>query len=207
MDNENNFEQSPSNNMPEEKSPIKKENIILKGWNDFIKNVSDGINKLQEVVEKNIKGNEELWQENQGKFFKFFEDLGNSWEDQMNAWSKEVEESVKTDTEKWEENKGQFTEFINKTKNEWNSKIQQWTTDLEKKKIENNEQWEAKKQKIKEDMKNWQEKTQKDWNKGLKSFRREMIKGSYMFLVFMIPILVVLIIIVWLINWVMRPFS
>ncbi|MHA1460661.1 MAG: hypothetical protein ACTSO8_04185, partial [Promethearchaeota archaeon] len=65
---------------------------------------------------------------------------------------------------------------------------------------ETKEQWDARKQKIGEDIKNWQEKSKKDWEKGLKSFRREMIKGSYMFLVFMIPILVVLFVIVALIT-------
>ena len=42
--------------------------------------------------------------------------------------------------------------------------------------------------------------TKKDWEKGLKTFRREMIKGSYLFLVFMIPILVVFFVIVALIT-------
>ncbi|GAF79546.1 unnamed protein product, partial [marine sediment metagenome] len=49
-------------------------------------------------------------------------------------------------------------------------------------------------------IKNWQDDTKRDWEKGLKSFRREMIKGSYMFLVFMIPILVVVFVIVALIT-------
>ena len=52
MDNENNFEQTPSNNTPEEKSPIKKENIFLKGWNDFVKNISDGIREIATLRRK-----------------------------------------------------------------------------------------------------------------------------------------------------------
>ena len=74
------------------------------------------------------------------------------------------------------------------------------STDFEKRQTETKEQWEARKQKIGEDIKNWQDKSKRDWEKGLKSFRREMLKGSYMFLVFMIPILVVFLVIVFVVT-------
>ncbi|MFW9951473.1 MAG: hypothetical protein ACFFKA_15260, partial [Candidatus Thorarchaeota archaeon] len=134
MSDENNFGEKLSEDTIEKSA---KKNVLLKGWNEFIKNITDGFNTLQKAVESNVKGNDELWKQNKDKFFKFFEDMGDNWETQMNKWSKDIEETVKIDAKDWEENKDQFADFVTKTKSEWDSKIQQWVSDLEKKKIEN----------------------------------------------------------------------
>lgn len=204
MSDENKLEESTSQEKQTEK--ISK-NVFLNAWNGLISELNDGFNEFKKTIENSTKKNAEAWTPNQEKMNEFFQNIGNDWETHINTWTKDFEESVEKNKETWEENKKKFNEFVVKTKTEWDNKIQKWKSDLEKKQIETKEQWEANTKKINEDLKNWHEKTQKDWEKGLKTFRREMIKGSYLFLVFMIPILVVLIVIVWLINWAMSGFN
>jgi len=178
-----------------------KENILLKGWNDFVSSISEGFKKFQKTIENQSKENLELWNENREKINSFFSNTKEIWENNLNEWNKELQTMQLENQEQWNQNKDKIDKFFKETKQNWDNKLTEWTVDIQQKQIETKEQWEARKQKISEDFKNWQEKTRKDWEKGLKSWRREMIKGSYMFLVFMIPILVVFFVIVWLINW------
>ena len=45
-----------------------KENLLLKGWIDFVSQITEGYNKFQKSVEENAKKNKELWSQNQEKF-------------------------------------------------------------------------------------------------------------------------------------------
>jgi hypothetical protein len=177
-----------------------KENLLLKGWNDFVFNITEGYSKFQKRVEENTKKNKELWNQNQEKINQFFKGAKENWDAKIKEWGTELEKTHKENTTAWENNLEKMNAFFKKNQESWDKKLKEWEADLERKQIETKEQWEARKLKISEDVKNWQEKTKKDWEKGLKTFRREMIKGSYMFLVFMIPILVVLFVIVALIT-------
>ncbi|NVM44746.1 MAG: hypothetical protein HWN79_07500 [Candidatus Lokiarchaeota archaeon] len=177
-----------------------KENLLLKGWNDFISNITVGYHRFQKSFEENTKKNKELWNQNQEKIDQFFKSAKENWDAKLKEWGAELEKTHKENTNAWENDFEKMTEFFKKNQESWDKNLKEWEVDLEKRQIETKEQWEVRKLKISEDVKNWQEKTKKDWEKGLKSFRREMIKGSYMFLVFMIPILVVLFVIVALIT-------
>ncbi len=177
-----------------------KENLLLKGWNDFISNITKGYNKFQNQVEESAKKNKELWNQNHEKINQFLKGAKEDWENTLIEWGAELEKAHKENSIAWENNLEKMNEFFQKSQESWNNKLKGWQVDLEKKQIENREQWEARKLKISEDVKNWQEKTKNDWEKGLKSFRWEMVKGSYMFLLFMIPILIVLFVIVALVT-------
>ena len=50
-----------------------KENILVKGWNDFVSNMTKGYNNFQKNIEESTKKNTELWSQNQEKINKFFE--------------------------------------------------------------------------------------------------------------------------------------
>ena len=178
-----------------------KNNVVLKSWNDFVSNITEGYNKFQKSVEETTKKNKNLWNQNQEKINQFFKGAKEDWEATLKEWGAELEKAHKENKIEWENNLEKMNEFFKKNQDSWNNKLKKWQEDLEKRHIETKEQWEARKLKINEDVKNWQEKTKKDWEKGLKTFRWEMIKGSYMFLLFMIPILIVLFVIVALINW------
>jgi hypothetical protein len=176
------------------------ENILLKGWNDFVSNLTVGYNNFQKSVEDNTKKNKELWDQNQEKINQFFKSTKEIWDGKLKEWGAELEKTHKENTAALENNLEKMNAFFKKNQESWDNKLKEWEANFEKKQIETKEQWEARKVKISEDIGKWQEKTKKDWEKGLKSFRREMIKGSYLFLVFMIPILVVLFVIVALIT-------
>ena len=200
--NENNNSKAPNQELNTDLEKGKqKENILQKGWNDVVLSISEGFKKFQTSVEEQSKKNLELWNENREKINSFFNNTKEIWEDNVNDWNKELQKMQNENQEQWNQNKDKIDMFFKDMKHNWDNKLMQWTKEVQQKQIETKEQWEARKQKISEDFKNWQEKTRKDWEKGLKSWRKEMIKGSYMFLVFMIPILVVFFVIVWLINW------
>jgi len=50
-----------------------KENIAVKGWNEFVSNITEGYNNFQNSIEESTKKNTELWNQNQEKISKFFE--------------------------------------------------------------------------------------------------------------------------------------
>ncbi len=177
-----------------------KENIVVKGWNDFVSNITDGYNKFQKGIEDSTKKNTELWNQNQDKIKKFFEGAKENWDTTMKEWGTEIAKGHKENMDSWGGNLEKVNEFFENNQQSWENKLKEWSTDFEKRQAETKEQWEARKQKIGEDIKNWQDNTKRDWEKGLKSFRREMLKGSYMFLAFMVPILVVFLVIVFVVT-------
>lgn len=177
-----------------------KENIVVKGWNEFVSNITKGYNNFQKSIEESTKKNTELWNQNQVKINKFFESAKENWDATMKEWGTEIAKTHKENVDLWDADLEKINEFFKNNQRSWEIKLKEWNADFEKRQTETKEQWEARKKKIGEDIKNWQDNTKRDWEKGLKSFRREMIKGSYMFLVFMIPILVVVFVIVALIT-------
>ncbi|HUW90901.1 MAG TPA: hypothetical protein VMV43_10370 [Candidatus Nanopelagicaceae bacterium] len=178
-----------------------KENIIVKGWNEFVSNITKGYNNFQKSIEESSKKNTELWNQNQEKINKFFEGAKENWNTTMKEWGTEIAKTQNENVDSWDVNLEKFNAFFENNQRSWENKIKEWSTDFEKRQTETKEQWEERKQKISEDIKNWQDKSKRDWEKGLKTFRREMMKGSYMFLLFMLPILVVFFVVVALITW------
>ena len=177
-----------------------KENLVVKGWNDFISNVTKGYNNFQKGIEESTKKNTELWDQNQEKITTFFKSAKENWDATIKEWGTEIAKSHKENEGSWETDLEKANEFFKSNQQSWENKLKEWSADFEKRQAETKEQWAERKQKIGEDIKNWQDKTKKDWDKGLKTFRREMMKGSYMFLLCMLPILAVFITIVWIIN-------
>ncbi len=177
-----------------------KENIVVKGWNEFVSNITEGYNNFQKSIEESTKKNTELWNQNQEKINTFFVGAKENWDATMKEWGTEIVKTHKENVDLWDGNLEKANEFFENNQLIWENKLKEWNADFEKRQTETKEQWEARKKKIGEDIKNWQDNTKRDWEKGLKSFRREMIKGSYMFLVFMIPILVVVFVIVALVT-------
>lgn len=179
------------------------DNVILKGWKNFINGISEGFNNFQMIIESQTKKNAELWNKNKEKIAVFFEESKRNIDKTLEDWNSEFQRIQVENKKFWEENKDKMKTFFESVQEEWNEKIKKWAKDFNKKQIETKEQWEARKRKINEDIKAWQEKVRKDWESGFKSWRREMIKGSYLFLLFMLPILLVFFIIVWLIMWIL----
>ena len=78
--------------------------------------------------------------------------------------------------------------------------MQKWTEDMEQRSLETKEQWDAHRQKVSQDFKNWQEKTQEKWNDGLKTFRKGFFRAYLWLLLLIIPIIVILVVVIRLIG-------
>ena len=176
-----------------------KENLILKGWKDFVSSITEGYNKFQKSIEEINTNNTEPQNQNQEKINKFLKDTKENWDVTITEWGEEFKKTHKDNKELWNNNLGKINAFFKNTQESWDNKIKEWTDDLEKRSLETKEQWNARKQKINQDINSWQKQTMNDWDKGLRSFRREMIKGSYMFLLYMIPFLIIFVIIMYFI--------
>lgn len=189
-------------NNPNDKIQEKKpESFLMKGWKDFMTEVTEGFKKIQTFYEEQTKKNQESWNESKDQILKFLNDSRRNWDTTLLQWANELEEMQSENKEQWNKNKENIERFFQESKANWDAKVQEWSTEINRRQSESLAQWEERKRKIGEDIKSWQENTKRDWEKGLKAWRREMIKGSYLFLVFMIPILLVFFVIVALINW------
>ena len=58
---------------------------------------------------------------------------------------------------------------------------------------------------MKEDFQNWQNNVREDWKEGVKTWNRQIIKGTLMFLLAMIPIIVVLLLVIAILNPILNP--
>ncbi|MHA1350081.1 MAG: hypothetical protein ACTSPZ_04490 [Promethearchaeota archaeon] len=168
-----------------------KESIVVKGWNEFVSNITEGYNNFQKSIEESAKKNTELWNQNKEKINTFFVSAKENWDTTMKELGTEIATTHKENVDLWDADLEKINAFFKNNQRSWETKLKQWNSDFEKRQTETKEQWEARKKKISEDIENWQDKTKRDWEKGLKTFRREMMKGSYMFLLFMIPVLFV----------------
>lgn len=193
------------NKKTDELSTLK--DLFLQGWNGFVSEIKDGLANVQQAMEESSMRNQDSLKKNRENVENFFNDIKQSSENDLNQLIKEIQESHQINKENWQQNKEKITSFFKTSQQQWNDQLTLWNEEIKQKQNETVEEWEARREKFAEDFNNWKEKSKHDWEKGFKTFRREMIKGSYMFLVFMAPILVVLIIIVWLINWAMHGFN
>ena len=182
-------------------------NLFLQGWNGFVSEIKDGLANVQQSMEETSNRNQESMKKNKEDVENFFNDIKQSSEKDLNQLTEDIQNYHLKNKENWEDNKEKITNFFKTSQLQWNDQLIKWNDEIKQKQNETEEEWEARKKKLSDDFNNWKDKSKRDWEKGLKTFRREIIKGSYMFLVFMAPILIVLIIVVWLINWAMGGFK
>ncbi|GAG59258.1 unnamed protein product [marine sediment metagenome] len=116
---------------------------------------------------------------------------------------KSTEEQSKSFLEQSEENKNKFNQFFKNLKNKWDTQINTWQDEFKQKQEKTKLDWENKLQKIKGDYEKWREEQKQEFKEGMREFSRATIKGAYQFLLFMIPILVVVIVLVWVLSYVL----
>ncbi len=113
---------------------------------------------------------------------------------------KSMEEQSKSFLEESEENKNKFNQFFKNLKNKWDTQIGTWQEEFKNKQEKAKVDWENQLHKIKGDYDKWREQQKQEFKEGMREFSRATIKGAYQFLIFMIPILIILIIVVWVIS-------
>jgi len=119
MSNEKNFEDSEK-----EKTD---ENILLKGWKNFIDGAKEGFDKFKTSLEKQAKNNQEVWEENKEKVDGFFNKVKQDWDNQIKKWNTEIEQRKLETKEQWDARKQKIQQDIKnwqeKTKQEWSDGI------------------------------------------------------------------------------------
>ena len=143
--------------------------------------------------------NENSDKEKENIFGKFFSGLKNGFD----QFQKGLEEQSKKNVENWEEAQGKVGNFFKKLGDNWDNQVKEWQEGLEEFDEHNKEQWEAGLQKIQGDYNSWQENVRQDFKDGVKSWNRGMIRGAWMFIIIMLPILVVLFVIAYIFQMIM----
>ncbi|HEY0088338.1 MAG TPA: hypothetical protein VGB37_05805 [Candidatus Lokiarchaeia archaeon] len=135
---------------------------------------------------------------------KGWNDLFSGLKDGFEKFKSNLEEQSKKSVENWDKAKGKVDNFLNKMKDNWDEQVKSWNENMAKIHQANKEQWDANAQKVKEDFEKWQNGVREDWKDGVKSWNRGIIKGAWMFMVIMIPILIVLFVIAYIFTMVMK---
>ena len=89
-----------------------KENIVVKGWNEFVSNITEGYNKFQISIEESTKKNTDLWNQNQEKINKFFEGAKENWNTTMKEWGAEIAKTHKDNVDSLDRNLEKANEFF-----------------------------------------------------------------------------------------------
>jgi hypothetical protein len=120
---------------------------------------------------------------------------------------KSFEEQNKEFISQSEENKNQFNQFFANMKSKWDTQIAKWKGDIESKQAETKQEWDSKMHKLKDDYSKWREQQKQEFKEGMKDFSRASMKGAWQFLIFMIPVIIVLAIIMWILSLVLPGFT
>jgi nitrate/nitrite-specific signal transduction histidine kinase len=139
--------------------------------------------------------------EKENPFLKGLNDFVSGIKGGFENFQKSLQDQSKKSVENWGE-KGQdnVNNFFNKIGENWNNQIKKWTGDMQKMQIESQEQWEAQTGKVQQEIEKWQDQTRKDLKDGVKSWNRSVVKGAYMFLIVMVPVIIVLVLVIWVIT-------
>jgi len=181
---------------------------ITKNFNNLfeIKKVSEEIETndvKQKVQEADAKSGDltkiDISKNFEGEWNNFISGIQNGF----GVLKKSTEEQSKSFLEQSEENKNKFNQFFKNLKNKWDTQINTWQDEFKHKQEKNKLDWENKLQKIKGDYEKWREQQKQEFKEGMREFSRASIKGAYQFLLFMIPILVVVIVLVWALSYVL----
>ena len=152
------------------------------------------------MTEENNLNDSEKEKKDQNLLLKGWKNFIDGAKDGFDNFKASLEKQAKKSEELWEENKEKVDGFFNKIKRDWDTKIAQWNKDIEQQRLETKEQWEARKSKIQQEIKSWQEKTEKDWNEGVKAFRRGFFKAYIWAIIIILPVVLIVIIVLYIIN-------
>ncbi|MFW9897671.1 MAG: hypothetical protein ACFFDO_00220 [Candidatus Thorarchaeota archaeon] len=114
----------------ENNSEKEKENIITKGWNDFVSGLKDGFEKFKTNLENQSLKNVENWEKAKGKVGNFFKKMNNNWDKQVKEWDEGIKEIQEQNKEQWEARKERiredFERWQNNMRQDWNEGVKSW---------------------------------------------------------------------------------
>ena len=124
-------------------------------------------------------------------FTAFISDIQNGFKKMQEGF----EEQIKRNQEKWEEGTQKAGEFIKKMKDNWDGQVNKWKEDFEKAQTDNQEAWNSIGSKMQQDYQAWENKVREDWKDGVKEFNRASARAYVRFLLYTIPIIIILVVI------------
>jgi len=154
----------------------------------------------QEDEEAEIKSRDLTKNEISKNFEEGWNNFASGIQDGFNVLKKSMEEQSNSFIDKSEENKNKFNQFFVDMKNKWDTQIKTWQNKIKSNQDMVKADWGNKMQNIKVEYEKWREQQKQEFKEGVKEFSRASIKGAYQFLIFIIPILIILIIVVWVIS-------
>ncbi|MCK4380902.1 MAG: hypothetical protein KAW51_07145 [Candidatus Lokiarchaeota archaeon] len=116
---------SKENNLKD--SEKQDQNLIVKGWKNFIDGAKDGFDNFKASLEKQTKKGEEVWEENKEKVDGFFNKIKQDWDSKIKQWNTEMEQRSLETKEQLEASKSKIQQEIknwqDNTKQEWNDGV------------------------------------------------------------------------------------
>ena len=86
--------------------------------------------------------------------------------------------------------------FVKQNRKEnWDGQVNKWKEDFEKAQQENQENWDNIGKKMQQDYLTWENKVREDWKDGVKEFNRASARAYVRFLLYTIPIIIILVVI------------
>ena len=114
----------------------KKENIISKGWNDFVSGLQNGFGKFQQGLEEQSKKNVENWDEAKDKVGNFFTKMKTNWDNQVKEWQEGMEKFNQQNKEQWDAGLQKVQDDYNKwqdnVREDWKDGIKAWNRGIYK---------------------------------------------------------------------------
>jgi len=141
-----------------------------------------------------------LEKKKENPFLKGWNDFVSGIKGGFDSFQKTLEGQTQKSVENLDQRKGKVDNFFNKIGENWNNQIKKWTDDIQKVQIENQEQWDSHTGRIQNEIQKWQDQTREDLKDGVKSWNRSVVKGAYMFLIVMVPVIIVLVLVIWVIT-------
>ncbi len=120
---------SKENNLKD--SEKQDQNLIVKGWKNFIDGAKDGFDNFKASLEKQTKKGEEVWEENKEKVDGFFNKIKQDWDSKIKQWNTEMEQRSLETKEQLEASKSKIQQDIQNwqenTKQEWNDGVKDFS--------------------------------------------------------------------------------
>ena len=118
---------SKENNLKDSEKEKQDQNLIVKGWKNFIDGAKDGFDNFKASLEKQTKKGEEVWEENKEKVDGFFNKIKQDWDSKIKQWNTEMEQRSLETKEQLEASKSKIQQEIknwqDNTKQEWNDGV------------------------------------------------------------------------------------
>ncbi len=110
-------------------------------------------------------------------------------------------EQSKKNNDKFKENSQKVNDFFAKRKQEWDEKLEKMKEEMKQKEQERKEAWEARNKKIQEDFNAFITCQQKSMEKSMNYWNRMSWKAQFNFILWMIPILVIVFIVLYIFRY------